>query len=151
MLVADYQNLILHSDASITDIVQLHLTLRDMEDSAEGMIYPVIHTYKIVDLGNGAFFPAVKFINGWRLQFPAGNFEISGGNLDCAIIQTSDTYVKHTQSAAYAVTSVGSSGPTAESIAALLLQALENSTVLAKESTSQKVLQTAQIAVALSA
>ena len=80
-LTADFASRIITSDASITDVVAFHLALRDVEDDSAAMIHPVIHTYKEIDLGSGAKFPAVAFINGWTLQFPAGNFEIRGGNV----------------------------------------------------------------------
>lgn len=117
MLTPDYTNKVIHSDTSLTDMVAFHGALRDIESSDEGMMYPVIHTYKQVDLGGGALFPALEFINGWTLQFPAGNYEISGGNLKATINPVAGCYVKTTQSAAYAVTSVGGSGYTLDQIA----------------------------------
>jgi hypothetical protein len=81
------------------------------------MLYQTIHTYKQVDLGGGALFPAIDFINGWTLQYPAGNWSISGGNLNASINPVVGCYVKQTQSAAYAVTALGGSGYTLEQIA----------------------------------
>lgn len=111
-LTPDFQNLIIHSDASITDMVAFHATLREIEASAQGMLYPKIHTYKEVPLGGASIFPALAFVNGWTLQFPAGNWIITGGNLDAVINPVLNCYVKQTQSAAYAVSSSlgGSSG-----------------------------------------
>lgn len=109
MLSADFSNLIIISDASIFDMVAMHGQLRDIEASSEGVLYPVIHTYKEVDLG-GAIFPALAFINSWTLQFPAGNWQMSGGNLKVTINPVANCYVKQTQSAAYAVTAVGDGG-----------------------------------------
>lgn len=116
-LTIDWDNLIVHSDASITDVVAFHFALRDREDDVDGILYPVIHTYKQIDLGGGAFFPAVKFINGWTLQFPAGNYEVRGGNVDATINPVAGCYVKQTQSAAYAVTSIGAGGATPQDVA----------------------------------
>ena len=110
MLTPDFTNLILLSDTSITDMVVFHEEVRNIEASVEGMLYPVAHTYKQVDLGGGAIFPAVAFINGWTLQFPAGNYVISGGNLNATINPVPNCYVVQTQAAAYAVTSSGGSG-----------------------------------------
>lgn len=115
-LIPDFQNRIIYSDSSITDVVRFHLDLRDIEDNPDGILYPAIHTYKEVDLG-GAVFPAVAFINGWTLQFPAGNWEIKGGNVKAIINPVPNCYVRQTQSAAYAVTSAGSGGFTPEDIA----------------------------------
>jgi len=116
-LTIDWANLIVHSDASITDVVAFHAALREREDDVDGIIYPVIHTYKEIDLGGGAVFPAVAFINGWTLQFPAGNYEIRGGNVNATINPVAGVYVKQTQSAAYAVTSIGAGGATPADIA----------------------------------
>lgn len=106
-LTPDYQYRIIHSDASILDMVAFHMELRELESSLEGMLSPPIHTYKEVPLGGGSIFPAVAFINSWRLQFPAGNFEVNGGNLTATIVPVAGCYVKQTQSAAYAVTTIG--------------------------------------------
>lgn len=123
-LTADFDNLIIHSDASITDVVAFHDALRDIEASDAGVLAPVIHTYKELPLGGGAVFPAVAFVNGWTLQFPAGNWTISGGNVTCTINPVANCYVKQTQSAAYAVSSAlgGSTGPTVEEIAEAVRQ-----------------------------
>lgn len=116
-LTVDFANRIVHSDASITDMVAFHLALRDIEDNPDAMLYPVIHTYKAVQLGGGAVFPAIAFVNGWTLQFPAGNWAVRGGNLDCTINPASGAYVERLQSAAYAVTSIGAGGATPDDIA----------------------------------
>jgi len=108
-LTADFNGRIIHSDASITDMVLFHGELRNIEESATGILYPVIHTYKEVPLG-GSIFPALAFINGWTLQFPAGNFVVKGGNLNATINPVAGCFVDRTQSAAYAVTAVGGSG-----------------------------------------
>lgn len=116
-LTANYGTKIVTSSASITDIVQFHADLRLLESSADGVLYPAIHTYKQVPLGGSAFFPAISFINGWRLQFPVGSWEISGGNVEAEIVSLAGVYVKQIQSAAYAVTSIGAGGATPEDIA----------------------------------
>lgn len=124
-LTFDWANLVIESDASITDLPAFHVALRDAEDGEEGMLYPVTHTYKEVPLGGGAVFPAVTLINGWRLKFPAaGNYTISG-NLAGDIIPVAGVYVERQTSAAYATTAVGGSGPSAESIAAAVLAVIQ--------------------------
>lgn len=116
-LTANFANKTITSDASITDVVAFHMALRDIEDGAEAIIYPVIHSYKEVDLGSGAKFPAVAFINGWTLEFPAGSWEIRGGNVAATINPVANCYVKYTASSAYAVTSAGAGGATPSDIA----------------------------------
>ena len=106
-MTVDYTNKIVRMDTGITDIPAFHNSLRDAEFTETGMLYPTIHTYKQVDLGGGSIFPAIDFINGWTLQFPVGNYTISGGNLNATINPVAGCYVKQTQSAAYAVTSSG--------------------------------------------
>lgn len=115
-LTADYDNLIIHSDASITDVIAFHTELRLLEVSELGILHPVIHTYKQIDLG-GAFFPAISFINSWTLQFAAGNWEIRGGNINAVINPIAGVYIKQTQSAAYAVTAIGAGGASPNDIA----------------------------------
>lgn len=109
-LTPDYDNLIIHSDASITDVVAFHAALRDIEASATGILYPQVHTYKQLPLNSGAIFPAVGFVNGWTLQFSAGSYQVSGGNITAVINPVAGCYVERTQSAAYAVTAVGGVG-----------------------------------------
>ena len=116
-ITIDWVNKVVHSDASITDAVAFHLVLRDREDDVDGIIHDVIHTYKEIDLGSGAKFPAVAFINGYTLEFPIGNFEMRGGNINAPINPVAGAFVKQTQSAAYAVTSVGAGGATPADIA----------------------------------
>ena len=128
-LTADFASRVITSDASITDVVAFHLALRDIEDDSAAMIHPVIHTYKEIDLGSGAKFPAVAFINGWTLQFPAGNFEIRGGNVAATINPVAGCYVKYTASGAYAVTSIGAGGATPEDIAAAVIAAINLQTI----------------------
>jgi len=118
-LTLNYLSKIVISDASISDMVLFHQELREIEASFMGILYPTIHTYKEVQIGGGAIFPAVAFINGWTLQFVAGSFSISGGNLSATINPVSGCYVERMQSAAYAVSSAlgGSTGPTAAEVA----------------------------------
>jgi len=100
-LTPDYASRIIHSDASITDAVVFHDQLRGIEASETGMLYPVIHTYKELSLGGGAIFPAVDFINGWTLQFAAGNWTVSGGNISCTINPVANCYVERLMASAY--------------------------------------------------
>ena len=117
-LSIDYPNRIVNSTASITDGVAFHLALRTFEDDADAVLYPIIHTYKEVDLGSGAVFPAVKFVNGWQLKFPnPGNYTVSGFNLSATIVPVAGVFVDRMQSAAYAVTSVGGGGVTPSDVA----------------------------------
>lgn len=121
-LTPDFDNLVLHSDASITDAVSFHAQLRDIEASPTGMLYPQIHTYKEMPLGGGAVMPGIAFVNGWTLQFPAGNFTVKGGNYTVTINPVANCYVDRTQAAAYAVTAAGGGGGvTAQEIVDLLL------------------------------
>ena len=117
MITIDWTNQIVQSTSSITDIVVFHNTLRDFEDDAVGIVYPVIHKWKTIDLGGGAFFYALDFINGWRLQFPSpGTYDIIG-NVNAEIIPTAGAYVERKTSAAFSTTTAGSVGATAEEIA----------------------------------
>ncbi len=128
-LSANFATKVITSDASITDVVAFHMALRDIEDDPLAMVHPVVHTYKQIDLGSGSLFPAIAFINGWTLQFPAGNWEIKGGNVSATINPVANCYVKYTASAAYAVTSIGAGGATPEDIASAVLAALQASPV----------------------
>jgi hypothetical protein len=123
-LSVDYINLIIESDATLSDMVAFHGDLRDIEASAMGILYPVIHTYKQLPIGGGAYIPGVGLINGWSLQFPAGDFEVRGGQFDGVINPVENCYVKVTQAGAYAVTSVGSVGLSQSDIDAVATQVL---------------------------
>jgi len=113
----DWDNLVIESTASITDLPDFHATLREFEDDAVGMIYPVTHTWKALDLGGGAYFYQADLINGWSLKFPtAGNYQIDG-NLNGTIVPVSGVYVERKTSAAFVTTAVGGSGPTSADIA----------------------------------
>jgi hypothetical protein len=103
----DWTNKIVHSSASITDIPVTRNQLRDLEESAIGMLYPPIISYKQIDLGGGSIFPAIEFINGYTLQFSSGNYQVKGGNLLATINPVAGVFVDRTTSAAYAVTASG--------------------------------------------
>lgn len=125
----DWANKLILSTASITDAVACHQTLRDLEDDATGVIYPVTHTWKALALGGGAYFYQLDLINGYQWKFPnPGNYTMDG-NLNGTIVPVSGVYVERKTSAAYVTTSVGGSGPTAESIAAAVMAALNATTI----------------------
>lgn len=118
----DWATKTIESTASILDLPVFHAALRDLEDDATGAIYPVTHTWKALDLG-GSYFYQADLINGYTLKFiGAGPFQISG-NLNGTIIDTG-VQVERKTSAAYITTSVGGSGPSAESIASATVAAL---------------------------
>ena len=113
----DWPNKTIESTASILDLPAFHVTLRDLEDDAEGAIHPVTHTWKALDLGGGAYFYQADLINGYTLKFIGdGPFQISG-NLNGTIVDTG-VQVERKTSAAFSTTAVGGSGPSAEEIAA---------------------------------
>ena len=128
-LTFDWPNKVVQSSASILDLPAFHAALRDAEDDVIGMVYPVIHTWKALDLGSGALFVQADFINGWQLKFPAAGNYVIQGNLNAAIVPVAGVYVERKTSAAYATTAVGGSGPTAADIAAAVLAALNGATV----------------------
>jgi hypothetical protein len=109
--------LVIESDASITDLPAFHAALRDWEDSAEAAIHPVTHSYKVIDLGGGAFFPAVAMVNGWRLRFPVAGSYVVRGNLSGEILLGAGVALERQTSAAFATTVIGGSGPSASDIA----------------------------------
>ena len=124
MISIDWPNKIIESDSSILDLPAFHATLRDLEDDAAGAIHPVTHRWKALDLGGGAFFYQADLINGYTLRFSgSGPFQISG-NLKGSIVDTG-VQVERTTSAAFSTTAVGGSGPSAESIAAAVLAAMQ--------------------------
>ena len=128
MISIDWPNKIIESDSSILDLPAFHATLRDLEDDAAGAIHPVTHRWKALDLGGGAFFYQADLINGYALKFiGTGPFQISG-NLKGSIIDTG-VQVERKTSAAFSTTAVGGSGPSAESIAAAVLAALQATTI----------------------
>lgn len=127
-LTFDWANLVVESTASITDLPAFHVALREAEDDAIGMIYPVIHKWKALDLG-GAFFYQCDFANGWQLKFPTpGDYSIVG-NLNATIVPAAGVYVERKTSAAFITTAVGGSGPSAADIAGAVLAALNADTI----------------------
>lgn len=121
-LTFDWASRVVESTTSILDLPAFHLALRDAEDDEAGAIHPVIHTWKALDQGGGAFVYQADFINGWRLKFPvAGNYTITG-NLNAEIIPVAGVYVERKTSVAYVTTAVGGSGPSAADIAAAVAQ-----------------------------
>jgi hypothetical protein len=120
-LTPDFGNLLILSDSSITDIVTFHEALRDIEQSDTGMLYPTVHAYKKVDLGGGAYFHDVPFINGWQLKFPTPGNYIVIGNIGATIVPVAGVFVDRTKAAAFSTTSSGGSGPSAADIAAAIL------------------------------
>lgn len=119
----------IESTASITDLPAFHAELRDWEDSEQGAIHPVTHTWKALDLGGGGYFYQADLVSPWVLKFPnAGNYTISG-NLNATVVPVAGVYVERKTSAAYITTAVGGSGPSAADIAAALLAALNATTI----------------------
>lgn len=128
-LTSDFANLLILSDSSITDIVTFHEALRDIEQSDTGMLYPTIHAYKKVNLGGGAYFHDVPFINGWQLKFPTpGNYTVVG-NIGATIVPVAGVFVDRTKAAAFSTTASGGTGPSAAAIAAEVLAALQASVI----------------------
>ena len=115
----------IESTASITDLPAFHAALRDWEDSEQGAIHPVTHSWKALDLGGGGYFYQADLLSPWVLKFPnAGNYQISG-NLNATVVPVAGVYVEHKTSAAYVTTAVGGSGPSAVDIAAAILAAAQ--------------------------
>lgn len=128
-ITIDWANKLVLSDASITDIVVFKETIREFEDDAEGLLHDPIIAYKKVDLGGGAFFHDVPFVNGYQLKFPTpGNYTVVG-NIGAAIVPVAGVFVDRTKAAAFATTSSGGSGPSAGDIAAAVLAALNATTI----------------------
>ena len=92
----DWTNKIIESTASILDLPTFHASLRDLEDDPTGMLHPVTHTWKALDLGGGSFFYQADLINGYTLKFVgAGPFQVNG-NLNGTIIDTGVQAVSYT-------------------------------------------------------
>jgi hypothetical protein len=110
-ITIDWQNKLVQSDSDILDILAFKEEVRVLETSAEGIYYDQVITFKRVDLGGGAFFPAVDLINGYQLKFPtAGNYTIVG-NISGTIVPVAGVYVERKTSAAFAVVADSSGGP----------------------------------------
>ena len=87
MISIDWENKVVESTTSITDLPAFKDIIRGLEDDSEGMLYAPVIIYKKVTVGSGALH-AVDFINGYRLKFiGAGPFTIVG-NLNATIIAT---------------------------------------------------------------
>lgn len=108
-ITVDWVNKRVNSTSSILDILEFKESLRLLEESDQGVLNPPIITYKRLDLGGGAFFHGVDFINGYTLRFPnAGTYEIIG-NIGAAIVPVAGVFVERTKAAAFAT--VSGSGP----------------------------------------
>ena len=117
-ITIDWAAKVIESTASITDLPAFHAILRDAEDSATGILYPVTHTWKALDQGGGAFMYQANLINGYTLKFPnPGNYVITG-NLKGPVVPVAGVYVERETSTAYTTTAIGGSGPSAAEIAA---------------------------------
>lgn len=133
-------SLTIESTASILDLPAFHAVLRDWEDEVGGIIYPVTHTWKALDLGGGAFFYQADLVNGWQLKFPnAGSYQIDG-NLNGTIVPVAGVYVERKTSAAYVTTAIGGSGPSAADIASSVWGHASAVDVLGKLALVQKIL-----------
>jgi hypothetical protein len=137
------------STASITDIVEFKDEIRALEESAVGVLYPAIISYKRLDLGGGAYFHGVDFINSYQLKFPdAGNYTVIG-NIGATIVPIAGVFVDRTKSAAFTTISAGASGLTQQNIRdAMLLDSGVNASIDAKIDAAIKA---AKLAAALSA
>lgn len=120
----DWVNKLVVSTTSVTDIVAFKNTLRDFEDDDIGVLYPPIITYKRLDLGGGAYFHAVDFINGWQMVFPnVGNYTVIG-NINASIVPVGGVFVDRIKSSAFAT--VAGSGPSYTGLTPAELQAIAN-------------------------
>jgi hypothetical protein len=107
------------STSSILDIVEFKDAIRDLEDDDIGVLYPPVITYKRLDLGGGAYFHAVDFINSYELIFPAaGNYTIIG-NVGANIVPVSGVFVDRVKSAAFATVSSGGGSLSGSDISAI--------------------------------
>jgi hypothetical protein len=121
----DWPNKLVISTASIPDVIAFKDTLRDFEDDEIGMLNPAIISYKRLDLGGGAYFHGVDFINGWQLQFPnAGNYTVIG-NINANIVPVGGVFVDRVKSAAFATVSGSGGGSSPADIAAAVIAAMQ--------------------------
>ena len=124
-ITIDWQNKLVLADASITDVVVFKETIREFEDDADGLLHDPVIAYKRVDLGGGAYFHDVPFINGYQLKFPnPGNYNVIG-NIGATIVPVAGVFVDRTKAAAFSTTSSGGTGPSAADIAAAILSAAQ--------------------------
>ena len=115
-LTVDWGNRVVLSTGSIPDIVAFKQALRGLEDSDVGLLYPPIITYKRLDLGSGAYFHAVDFVNSYQLMFPnAGSYYIIG-NIGATIVPVAGVFVDRTKAAAFTSLSGGGGGATVAEI-----------------------------------
>ena len=109
MLTMDWENRIIDSDSSITNIITFKDELRVLESSDIGVLYPPIITYKRVDTGGGAFQHFVDVINSYRGRFPvAGDYQITG-NINGDLIPVSGVFVERIKASAFVSLDSGSS------------------------------------------
>lgn len=109
-LSVDWLNKLVLSTASILDIVDFKEQMRLFEESDVGVLNPPIVTYKRLNLGSGAYFHGVDFVNGYQLKFPnAGSYEIIG-NIGATIVPVAGVFVERTKAAAFATVAGGAGG-----------------------------------------
>lgn len=119
------------SDASISDFPVTRGLLRALEETEQGVANKSIFSFAKLALGGGAWMYDITFINGYTLSFPtSGAYQISGGNFNATINDTG-VQVVNNRSAAYAVTTVGSTGYSVGDIAAAILAAAQNTPICA--------------------
>lgn len=144
-ITIDWINKRVQSTTSILDIVAHHDELRGFEESAQGMLFPPIISYKVLDLGGGSSFVGLDYINGYTLIFPnAGNYVIIG-NIGAAIVPVAGVFVDRTKAAAFATVSGAGGGGGAT------IEQIEASLILAKEASVVAAVKAAKLAAALSA
>lgn len=113
-ITIDWENKLVLSTASIPDIVAFKETIREFEDDAIGMVHDPIIKYKRIDLGGGAYFHDVPFINGYQLIFPnPGNYVVIG-NIGATIVPVAGVFVDRTKSAAFATYDSGGGSTTSQ-------------------------------------
>jgi hypothetical protein len=121
-ITMDWDNRVVISTSSITDLPAFKDTIRSLEEGETGVLYPPVITYKRLDLGGGGYFHAVDFVNGYELRFEGTGPFVITGNLNCPIVDTG-VQVERTTSAAFATTSTegGGGGLTVEQAEMLAL------------------------------
>lgn len=129
-ITVNWSTKVIDSTASITDLPAFHAELRDLEDDPSGVVHPVTHSWKALDLG-GAFFYGMDLINGYQLRFPNAGIYTIVGNLGGTIVPVSGVYVERKTSAAYTTTSIGGNGPSAADIASAILVSAQTTPIWA--------------------